>query len=441
MATNSTQDIQHTIPHLASPALERGPLWIRERRRASLESFNATPLPRRGLQLWRYTDPETFLIKSELMDTAFGESVDQAEDVEAKHFEDGTLAGLVKDHGGRRLDVRVSGELAQKGIVVAPLSDAIESHRELVEAHMYGIVSSDTGKFEAMNGALWNDGLFVYVPDNKTVERPIHLIRQTGLAHSATFPRTLVVVGANAEVTLVDEYVGGTKSSESGVAYTNGAVEIYGGRDSRTRYISLQRTGRGTVFYLTHRARIDAGATMLTIPFVFGGSLSKQNFGVDLNGPGANSKMVGLVFGSERQHFDNHTLHHHTVGQTYSDIDFKVVLRDKARSAYTGLIRIDHDAKTCEAYQENRNLLLTRGTRAETIPELEILNEEVSCSHGATVGPIDEMQVFYLMARGISYEEAVRMIVSGFVRSSLAAAPDDLQDRLGAVVADRLGDL
>lgn len=439
MATKTTTD--NPIRELNSPALERGPLWIRDLRKASLEAFNTTPVPPRGLHLWRYTDPEKFLLKNDVIDTAFGEHFDQAEEVELKHFEDGTLAGLVIDTGGRQIDVRLSGDLAQMGVVVMPLSDAIESHRELVEKHLYQTVNNTTGKFEAMNGALWNDGIFVYIPDNKTVERPIHLLREAGRANSAAFPRLLVVVGQNAEVTLVDEYAGGAPSTEDGFAYCNAVVELIGGQDSRTRYISLQRQGHGTISYLTHRARIAKGATMLTVPFAFGGSISKQNFGVNLNGEGANSKMVGLLFGTGRQHFDNHTIHHHSVGQTFSDIDFKVVLRDKARSAYTGLIRIDHSAKTCEAYQENRNLLLNRGTKAETIPELEILNEDVSCSHGATVGPLDEMEVFYLMARGIAREEAVRMIVSGYVRSTITMAPEDLQERLSAVIADRLGDL
>ena len=148
--------------------------------------------------------------------------------------------------------------------------------------------------------------------------------------------------------------------------------------------------------------------------------------------------MYGLLFGSKRQHFDNHTLHHHASGQTTSDIDFKVVLRDKAVSAYTGLIRIEQDAANCEAYQENRNLLLGGGAKAETIPELEILNEEVMCSHGATVGPIDPEMIFYLTSRGFSPEEAVRTIVTGFVASTLKMVPADIRGGIRSAVTDRL---
>ena len=160
-----------------------------------------------------------------------------------------------------------------------------------------------------------------------------------------------------------------------------------------------------------------------------------------MNGPGAESNIYGLLFGTGRQHFDNHTLHRHTSGQTRSNIDFKVVLRDRALSAYTGLIRIENRAKGCEAYQENRNLLLNQGARAETIPELEILNEDVTCTHGATIGPIDPDMVFYLKSRGLTKPEAVQMIVSGFVSNTLKMVPEDLRHRITNFVEQRLDNI
>jgi Fe-S cluster assembly protein SufD len=317
----------------------------------------------------------------------------------------------------------------------------VESHLELVEPYLYGLVGAETGKFEAMNGALWNDGIFLYVPDNITVEHPLHLLREAGGAGSAQFPRLLVVVGKHAELTIIDEYGGGSSEKGQDPAYSNGVVEIYGLEDSRTRYVSLQRHEGATNSYLTHRAKIARNANMLTVPLAFGGALSKQNFGVILDGPGAESNMYGMLFGTGRQHFDNHTLHHHSSGQTHSNIDMKVVLRDRAVSAYTGLIRIDEAAQTCEAYQENRNLLLSSRTKAETIPELEILNEDVSCSHGATVGPIDPVMLFYLMSRGVQPEVAQRMIVLGFVTPSLNRVPADMRERISRFVETRLENL
>ncbi|UCE23312.1 MAG: Fe-S cluster assembly protein SufD [Candidatus Zixiibacteriota bacterium] len=421
------------------PELERGPLWLRELRRTSREAYNSTPIPARGLHLWRYTDPVKFVVdRSGAADTPYGDNYDDVEKVELNNLSEGHLSGLVSDFGGREIRFHGFEKLLADGIVVTTISEALEKYHSIVEEHLYQLVGSRSGKFEAMNGALWNDGIFIYIPDGKSVDKPIHLLREAGLAGSAQFPRTLVVVGRNAGLTLVDEYGGGTTEESAPGSYSNGAVEIFGQADSRTRYIMLQRQTQSTTSYLTHRARIDRGASMFTFALSFGGDTSKQNFGVILNGPGAESKMYGLLFGADYQHFDNHTLHHHAAGQTRSDIDFKVVLRDKALSAYTGLIKIDRQAKACEAYQENRNLLLNKGTRAETIPELEILNEDVMCSHGATIGPIDPMMVFYLQSRGVEYQQAMRMIVSGFVSDTLQQVPGDLQERITGFVNQRL---
>jgi Fe-S cluster assembly protein SufD len=436
-ATTKTNDA-YQIDKLV-PALIRGPEWLRDHRRISREAFNRTPLPRRGLHLWRYTDPTKFLIShDEMTDTSFVEGYDTIEKVELAHLKKGRLSGLVTDFGGREIRIHGVDGLSKQGVVISALSEAVERHHDLVERHLYQLVNSQTGKFEAMNGALFNDGIFIHVPDGVTIDKPLHLLRETGHENSACFPRLLVVVGENAEVTVIDEYGGGSQDIDRGVSHSNGAVEIFGGRDSRVRYVLLQRQAFGTHAYLTHRARIERGATMLTIPLTFGGSISKQNFGVILNGEGAESNMYGLLFGSDYQHFDNHTLQHHNANKTLSNIDFKVVLRDRAVSAYTGLIRIEKGAKTCEAYQENRNLLLNKGVKAETIPELEILNEDVKCTHGATIGPIDPLSVFYLASRGIQRDNAVRMIVSGFVEATLKRIPEDLKERIGEFVASRL---
>ena len=436
VAKNAEKDFR--IDELA-PELQRGPDWLRERRTESQDAFNKMALPPRGLHLWRYTDPAKFLVRHEgTIDTAFTENFDKIERLEMQHLSDGHLAAFVIDRGGREIIVHTGETKLPKGTIICSLSEAVEKHRELVEEHLYKLVNSQTGKFEAMNGALWNDGIFLYIPDNGILESPIHLLREAGFGDSAQYPRLLAIVGKNAEATIIDEYGGGSTDDRKGITNVNTAVEIFGKDDSRTRYVCLQRQSSATNAYLTHRAQIARGAQMLTVPLAFGGQIAKHNFGVILNGPGADSNMYGMLFGSEHQHFDNHTLHHHAVGRTTSDIDFKVVLGGKAVSAYTGLIRIDQNAKTCEAYQENRNLMLNKGTRAETIPELEILNEDVSCSHGATIGPIDPLQIHYLQARGIELQDAVRMIVHGFISDSLTQVPADLRERITGFVELRL---
>lgn len=434
----TTPKSTYTIPEL-SPELERGPGWLRDRRRVSSAKFNETPLPARGLHLWRYTDPTSFVFDgSESVDSSAGDNFKVVKALEFDHLKDGSIAGLISDIGGRNVECHGLDSLREKGLIACSLSEAAEKHFALFEQYLYRLVSSQTGKFEALNSALWNDGIFIYVPDGMTIDKPLHLLREAGTENSLFLGRLLVVVGKNARLVVIDEYGGGSTDRNKGISQANSAVELFAHQDSRVTYLALQRQTSAMNSYLTHRAWVDRGAQMLTIPLVFGGAVSKQNFGVDLAGKGADSRIVGLTFGSGRQHLDTHTLHLHSASNTSSYIDFKVVLKDRALSAYTGLIRIENDAKTCEAYQENRNLLLDAGARAETIPELEILNEDVSCSHGATIGPIDPEQVFYLRSRGVDTEEATRMIVSGFIAKTLARVPEDLRIRLTEFVAQRL---
>ncbi|MFH1686081.1 MAG: Fe-S cluster assembly protein SufD [bacterium] len=444
MNTTSTKDTinrgnaEHMIDQ-AAPELQRGPQWLREHRHASRDFFNDSPIPPRGLHLWRYTDPSRFLVaQTDRIDTPFGEGYDEVETVLLDELAGDGLAAVVIDRGGRQIRCHTSEALTQSKVIVSSLSDAVLYHSDLVEKHLYRLVNAKSGKFEALNGALWNDGIFVHIPDGTTIEKPIHLLRQAGAANSAQFPRLLISVGDNAEATIIDEYGGGPDSPTGEAGHSNAVVEIVAAADSRTNYVCLQRQGVGTLSYLTYRAQVGPGARILTVPLSFGGAIAKHNFGVILNGRHSESQIYGLAFGSGYQHFDNHTLHHHAANETSSKIDYKVVLKDKAQSACTGLIRIEQDAKTCEAYQENRNLLLNKGTKAQAIPELEILNEDVHCSHGATIGPIDPLQLFYLESHGIEKSRAQRMVVTGFVETTMKRLPTELRERIREFVLQRL---
>jgi len=418
--------------------LNQGPDWLKEIRKTAKESYNNSPLPRRGLALWRYTDPADFVIEY-IKITQKVETNGHVDilDLEKDHLEHGQLAALVFDKGGSKININTSDDIKKSNIVISSLSDALENNEDIVKKYLTKTVNHETGKFEALNTALWNDGILIYVPDNTTVNLPIHLIHASGITNSVCFSRLLVVTGKNSDVTIIDEYIGGSKSTES-ISQTNSVVEILCGQDSKCCYVPLQHQTKESHIYLTHRAKVEQNGKMLTVPLIFGGKVSKHNFGIHMAGQGAESDIYGMVFGTDYQHSDNHTLHHHEVGNTNSDINFKVVLRDKALSAYTGLIRIDKQARVCEAYQVNRNLMLNRGTKAETIPELEILNEEVKCSHGATLGPIDPEMIYYLSCRGIDKNQATQMIVAGFVSSTLKEIPEDLKERITKIVDNQL---
>lgn len=383
------------IPKLPA-GLPAGPKWIDDLRAAAWASYNERPMPDRAAHLWRYTDPAAFLFPAEA--------------------------------AGDPERIRVAVEPAKAaGVTVLPLAVAAREMPDAVRAHFGRLIPTGFGKPEDLNAALWSAGTFVRVP--RGVKLPDPILLSTSVFGDGAFRavRNLIVVEEGASVTVVEESRGG---GQDGRGSLNEVTELYAGRDSEIRYLPLQHLGREITAHRTVRARLDSQARLLTVIGSFGGGLVKADLGVSLDGEGAESKMVGLCLGDGKNRADHHTVQDHVAAHTMSDIDFRVVLSGKARSAYTGLIRIAQDAPYCEAFQENRNLLLSEQCRAESIPELEILTDEVRCKHGATVGPIDQDQLFYLASRGLTPEAATRMVVSGFLDGVLHHLPEGIAESL-----------
>jgi Fe-S cluster assembly protein SufD len=410
------------------------PGWLYNLRRLAWEFYLDSPLPERTANVWRYTDPANFILENpeRLFDFL---PVNAANMPQKPRDMDLGYAALGYNRGDLATFTQLSPELADSGIVFEDLYVAARDDSTLVEKYFGKIVGHDFGKFEALNMALWNTGLFLYIPANATIEKPIYLHRHpTGMV---TIPRLLVVIGENSQATIIDDYA--CHCHHDG-AITNSAVEIFGGMSSNTQYVNIQRLADGAKTLITSRAQVEQGANIKSIFSGTGSATTKVNAGAILNGRGANSQMYGVIFGDANQHFDYHTSQHHVSGESFSNLNFKVVLKDNSMSAYTGLIRIEKYADNCEAYQENRNLLLNKGTKAESIPELEILTDQVRCTHGATMGPIDPEMVFYLMSRGISQDEAVKAIVSGYIEPLLKQLPGDLAQMLRELTKNKLGD-
>jgi Fe-S cluster assembly protein SufD len=257
------------------------------------------------------------------------------------------------------------------------------------------------------------------------VRAPLHLLTDLDGEAALAAPRLLVVAGAGSSVTVIDEYAGGGAPSQ-----VHATVEVLVEDNAQVRAVTIQRLGKGVVLHVSQRARVGRDAKLVSVWASLGASYAKADLGTLLAGKGAEVELLGFLFGTGRQHFDHHTVHEHRAPHTHSDLDFKVVLKDRARSAYTGLIRIAPEAPVSEAYQENRNLLLNDGAKADSIPELEILTDEVMCTHGATIGSLDPEQLFYLQSRGIPKREAARMIVEGFFEPTLARLPEDVRERI-----------
>ena len=408
--------------------------WLAQNRRRAWEKFVESPRPNRVEHLWRYTDSAPFEVPVEVLQRAAAGALGG---IEAPELDQSHLAGSAVWANGSVSQYHLDPPLAAAGVKLLDLHTAASRYQNLVEPHLGSAVAADFGRYEALNLATWRAGMFIHVPRGVAVQKPMHVVMAASDENPYFCGRILVVLEEAAQLTLVAEF-----TSPRGVEIkTNAVIESVVGAGSHFRLVTVQSWGDRAISYLTQRANLGRDAQFLSVFAGLGAGLSKADLGACLVGRGANAKLLGVSFGQREQHFDHHTVHDHQANDTYSDLDFKVVLKDKARSVYTGLIRIEPHATNCEAYQENRNLLLSDGTRADTIPELEILNDEVRCTHGATIGPLDEQQIFYLTARGIHRDEAIRMVVNGFVEPTLKEVPEDLRERLSRYIAQRVEEI
>jgi Fe-S cluster assembly protein SufD len=281
-------------------------------------------------------------------------------------------------------------------------------------------VRPERDKLAALHAALFSGGTFLYVPDGVSIEKPVVSQFWSSGGGSAVLPHTLLVAGRGSTFNYVDEFLSPDLDRPG---LTSGSAEVFAGEASTVGYVSLQRWGRHAWQFANQRVRAERDATARLVAVGLGGRFAKNRIEASLVGPGASAELKALFFGSAQQFFDFHTLQQHVVGHTTSDLLFKGALRDEARSVYAGLIRIEPRATHSDAYQANRNLLLSKTAKAHSIPMLEILNNEVRCTHGATVAPVDPAQVFYLESRGIPAPTAERMIVHGFFGQVLDRIP------------------
>lgn len=408
------------------------PQWLAAWRHDAWDAYAAAPLPDRVVHLWRYTDPAKFL-PDRVTPILPAESPAPESEIPAGVQE--TAAGMAIVEDGVLQTCYLEPRWRDAGVVLTGLASAALQYPELVQEHLGNVVGAEAGKFEALNAALFAGGLFLFIPGDLHIEQPFLLFRRGSVDRSALFPRLLLLVESGTEATVIDEYSSPGDLRLLAHAVVEGKVLD----NARLSYFNVQRWGERTRSHAHQHFDLMRDASVTTVNIGLGGRYNKAHLTNMLRGHNAQSEMIGVIFGNHKQHFDNHTEHIHAVGNTYSDMDFKVVLEDRARSAYTGLIRIELEARNSEAYQENRNLMLDPECRAESIPELEILNQDVRCTHGATVGPIDEEQVYYLQTRGLGRRDAERLIVEGFFGPALDRIQEDsLRHRLWDYVDSKI---
>jgi Fe-S cluster assembly protein SufD len=393
-------------------ALHGEPEWVRARRREAFAAYERLPLPSRSEEEWRRTDLRGLDLDSfEPFERANGA---------APSAPIADTAGVLRQRGSEPGAVELDPEVAARGVLFMPLSQAVREHRDLVERYLFTEVRPERDKLSALHGALFSGGTFLHVPDGVTVEKPLVSQFWSSGGGAAVLPHTLIVAGRGSSFNYLDEFLSPDLDRP---ALTSGSAEVFAGEAASVGYLSLQRWGRHAWQFADQRVRVERDATVRLLAVGLGGRFAKNRIEATLAGPGASAEMKALFFGSGHQFFDFHTLQQHQVGGTTSDLLFKGALRDEARSVYAGLIRIEPNATRSNAYQANRNLLLSKTAKANSIPMLEILNNDVRCTHGATVAPVDPEHLFYLESRGIPAGTAERMIVHGFFGEVLDRIP------------------
>jgi Fe-S cluster assembly protein SufD len=350
-------------------------------------------------------------------------------------------SGLFVQRGPSPALRELDSDLARQGVLLMDLDQLARERPDYFERYFMTEAVRPDEKFAALHGAFTTGGAFLYVPRGVKVDLPVQALYWADSPDHAIFPHTLIVAEPGSEVNVVEQHASAPTSASDGQGFASAVVEIIARQGAKVRYSCLQEWGPSVWSFTTLRALVERDATVETLVGGFGGKLSKNRVDTLLVGPGASGKMLGILFGAERQHFDYHTLQDHAAPNTTSDLLYKCALKDHARSVFSGMIRAHKQAQKTDAVQTNRNLLLSEHCRADSIPNLEILANDLRCTHAAAVAPVDEEQIFYLMSRAIPRPDAVRLIVEGFFEPLLEQIPlPGLRERIRATVERKLAE-
>lgn len=418
---------------IGAAAMERigvdEPEWLKARRAHAWHVYERTPMPTTQLEEWRYTDLDKTLdldaLRIAQTDTAHDDPGEWPQRLRTTMDEDRDASGRIVVIDGRVLHTELDAALAEQGVILTSLREAVATHGHLLEEHLATDAVPAAGKFAALNAALWTDGIILFVPPNVQLELPVRVTRWLSKSGVAYFGRVLVVAEANSQVSYVDEVVSNDFESQT---FTSTAVEVVAREGSQVQYVGVQRLGRNAFYQSVQRTLAQRDATLDTLNVGLGASVSRVDLNASLLGAGASSDMLGLYFGDDDQHFDFNTSQDHIEPSTSSNLLYKGALDGNSHAVFRGVIRVHPGAQRTDAYQTNRNLLLSSGARAESLPNLEIEADDVKCSHGAAVGQLDPESKFYLMSRGLTRIEAERLVVLGFLGEVLSKLP------LGGVV-------
>ena len=379
-----------------------------------LERYRSLPLPSTRDEHWRFTDLAGF------DPDAWSAEATSAPEVESLLELDVAASATIDES-------RVHLEGAPEGVRFEALTD---------DHPLLGSLVKPDDKLRAHNAAVWQHGLLVHVSAGVELSRPLYLRVASGVPGGSVFWRVLVVAEPGSRFTVVQEL---TSAEPELDAYLNGVVEVIVRDGAKAEIVNLQRLSSKAWLFASCHASVERDAELDWVEGGFGSARGKVWIQNDLAGRGATSRVTGAYFADGTQHLDYDTYQLHAAPDTTSDFAFKGALRDSAATVWRGMIRVEEGAQKTNAYQENRNLLLSKTATANSIPGLEILANDVRCTHGATLSQVDREQLFYLMARGLPRSTAERMIVRGFFQDVLDRIElEPVRDAVGAALEARI---
>ena len=411
---------------------EAAPAWANDRRRAAFDRLESLALPDRRDENWMRTDirlfkpkawgprrrpgpdapvPTGLLADFLAGDTSGGESFfDEAPRTTATSTQ---LAGRLLSLDGHVLHEQLDPALAARGVLFGSAERLLASHGDMFEQHWFSVIDSECDWFAALHAAFHTASTVLYVPPGVRIAEPLHVLSGLGEGGVDT-SHVLVVLGEGAEATVLTETAGGGTAGGVGSGFHCGGTEIVVGRNAFLRMVNLQNWSTGVWHFARQKAVVHEQGRLQWTLGALGSRLSQVAQDVALAGRNASAQVNGVMFTEGRQQLVYNTLQHHEAPGCKSDLLYKGGLQDRSRLVWRGMIKVDKAAQKTDGYQRNDNLMLSREARADSIPGLEIEADDVRCTHGATSGRVDAEQIFYAQARGLSADEAARLVVAGF---------------------------
>ena len=415
--------------HLATQS--SAPVWWLDYKRKSYARFAELPMPKRTDESWRFSN-----ISSLTLDGFNPVSDAGRQPADAKNIPTGTgidgVAALTFINNVLAGSTLLAPELTAQGVIVTTLASAAAAHPDLLRAHFMAQPQKlGSEKFAALHSAFVGDGAFIYIPKGVELPAPLIITHVAQGAGTAVFPHTLVIAEENSKATIVDLFL----SADDKAHFACGSNDLYAAHGAQLTYVGAQNWSRETLSFHFNDTVVRRDARVQSLNVHLGARQARHESLSQLQAPGAFSEMLAVTVAEATQEFDQRTLQIHQAPNTKSDLLYKNTLRDKTRTIFSGLIIVDADAQKTDAYQSNRNLMLSDDAEANSLPGLEIQANDVRCTHGATSSRIDPEQEFYLQSRGIAKAQADELLTFGFFEEVLNRLENEaLHDTLRSLI-------